>query len=262
MKCPILEMFVSIQGEGKYTGIPSIFIRFGGCNLRCVFGNSRCDTPYSSFELEEPKWKEFDEFVKDFEILIEQNPNVKHVVITGGEPMLYAEQVKQIISKYDKFIYTVETNGTLPALEGWLDSDDYYKFVDLWSISPKLSTSVDHNCKFLSEEQRNHHDNIRINIKNISSYIKDIGNSYQDYQLKFVYSGKDSVAEIKDIIAKLKKLCWFSGDIDDHVMLMPEGISNDQLNNIQQECFEVCLENGWRFCDRLHIRLFGDKRGV
>ena len=62
--------------------------------MRCVFGNSRCDTPYSSFELEEPKWKEFDEFVKDFEVLIEQNPNVKHVVI-----ILFMEMNVQLITQ-------------------------------------------------------------------------------------------------------------------------------------------------------------------
>ena len=54
---PVLEMFVSIQGEGKYTGEPSLFIRVSGCNLRCVFGGTRCDTPYSSFETEKPIYK-------------------------------------------------------------------------------------------------------------------------------------------------------------------------------------------------------------
>ena len=53
-KFPVLEVFTSIQGEGKWTGEPSVFVRVAGCNLRCVFGNSRCDTPYSSFELEKP----------------------------------------------------------------------------------------------------------------------------------------------------------------------------------------------------------------
>lgn len=261
MNCNILEMFVSIQGEGVYTGVPSIFIRFGGCNLRCVFGNSICDTPYSSFNPEKPAWTDMDEFIRDFEKLIEKHPTVSHVVITGGEPMLYKEQVKHIIQTHEEYIYTVETNGTLPPLLTWKD-EDYTLFVDMWSISPKLSTSVDHDCKFLTKEQRDHHDKTRINIINLASYIRDTYSRPGGYQLKFVYSGDESEEEIKDIIAKIKKECWTNGEIDDHILLMPEGTTNDQLNDIQQKCFEACLRNGWRFCDRLHIRLFGDKRGV
>ena len=276
-KFPVLEMFCSIQGEGKWTGKPSIFIRVAGCNLRCVFGNSRCDTPYSSFELEKPQWDTVYGVADAFMKLYEQNPNVKHIVFTGGEPMLYKEQIKLFIELICKdtngFYYTVETNGTLPAIEPWDDSD-YGYWIDLWSISPKLSTSVDHNCKFLTEAQRDNHNKTRINYDNLASYIiatkkaivenEDFENDVNpSYQLKFVYSGEDSVGEIKDILTNLSNEHNIDfDDLNNHVMLMPEGTTNDQLKDIQQECAKVCIREGWQFCDRLHIRLWNDKRGV
>lgn len=277
-------MFCSIQGEGKWTGEPSIFIRLGGCNLRCVFGNSKCDTPYSSFELESPKWNTIYSAVDAFIKLYDQNPTVKHVVITGGEPLLYRDQIKKFIElildngdEEDRnFIFTIETNGTLPAIDPW-ENDSWNMWIDLWSVSPKLSTSVDHNCKFLTESQRDHHNATRINIDNLASYIiaakkaiaenEDLGPDFMndikpDYQLKFVYSGEDSVKEIKEILNKIREQYPNLEDVNNHVMLMPEGTTNEQLQNISQECAAVCIREGWRFCDRLHIRIWGDKREV
>ncbi len=274
-KFPVLEMFCSIQGEGRFTGKPSIFVRVAGCNLRCVFGNSRCDTPYSSFELEKPKWNTVQEAAMAFGELFEKNPKVQHVVITGGEPMLYKAQIKEFLSAIQHaengFIITIETNGTLPAIDPWEDDEDCTNWIDLWSISPKLSTSVDHQCKFLTEAQRDVHNKIRINIDSLSSYISatfeaNKANSQwgpdmegcikPSYQLKFVYSGEDSVKEIKEILSKLPYVN------EENVMLMPEGTTNDQLSKISQECADVCIREGWQFCDRLHIRIWGDKRGV
>ena len=93
----IIESFISIQGEGLRTGRPTLFIRLNGCNLRCVFRNgagkvaSCCDTPYASFEgSSEGKYTE-DDVIKMFT----DNPQVKDVVITGGEPLLnQASQIK------------------------------------------------------------------------------------------------------------------------------------------------------------------------
>lgn len=275
MKFPVLEMFCSIQGEGKFTGKPSIFVRVAGCNLRCVFGNSRCDTPYSSFELEKPKWNTVQEAAMAFGELFEKNPKVQHVVITGGEPLLYREQIKEFLSAIQHakngFIITIETNGTLPAIDPWEDDEDCSNWIDLWSISPKLSTSVDHQCKYLTEAQRDNHNKTRINIDSLTSYLgatveanrvnsqwgPDMeGCIKPSYQLKFVYSGEDSVKEIKEILDKLPYVN------EENVMLMPEGTTNDQLSKISQECADVCIREGWQFCDRLHIRIWGDKRGV
>ena len=277
-KFPVLEVFTSIQGEGIYTGVPSVFVRVAGCNLRCVFGNSRCDTPYSSFELEKPIASTVDEVLKLVGAELEKNCNVRHLVLTGGEPMLYREAIKEF---YEKLILdwsielTIETNGSLPALEMWstkADTDydlEYDYWVDLWSVSPKLSTSVDKQCKYLTEAQAKDHDMKRINIKNLASYMRDhidvqrSGISGSRIQFKFVYSGEESVKEIRDIVEMVADELDVSVNyVNEHVLLMPEGTTNDQLNNIAQECAEVCIREGWQFCDRLHIRIWGDKRGV
>ena len=302
MKFPVLEMFTSIQGEGMYTGCPSLFVRLGGCNLRCVFGNTRCDTPYSSFDHEEPKWKATDEAAKAATELLEQNPGVTHLVITGGEPMLYRKAIKEFIDKIgdsNRHInITIETNGTLPCKdmswrtdieynedgdeESWMDT-----WVDLFSVSPKLSTSVDKDLKYLTQEQMEHHDKTRINIKNLASYVTEtkrifnymkemvelydadyiddlvVAQPVPSYQFKFVYSNEDSVKEIKELLPLIAKEADVTMDeLNAHVMLMPEGTHPEHLEKISIECAEVCVREGWRFCDRLHIRIWGDKRGV
>lgn len=273
------EMFCSIQGEGKFAGIPSFFVRTVGCNLRCVFSNSICDTAYTSFKPEKPLYDTWDDLMNDFQKMIDNNPTIDHLVISGGEPLIQHSDLKEFISRVQskkQFIITIETNGTLPAIEPRNDSD-YVYWIDLWSISPKLSTSVDHNCKFLTEAQRDNHNKTRINYDSLASYIiatrkaitknedfvldKDVMNP--DYQLKFVYSGEDSVGEIKEILTGLSNEYNIDFDeLNDHVMLMPEGITNEQLTKISQECADVCIREGWRFCDRLHVRLWNDKRGV
>ena len=276
-KFPVLEVFTSIQGEGKWTGEPSVFVRVAGCNLRCVFGNSRCDTPYSSFELEKPITDTVDGAVELVKAELEKNPMVTHLVLTGGEPMLYKEAIKEfyisLIEDYELKL-TVETNGSLPALGPWGvdydDSDEDFNYcVDLYSVSPKLSTSVDKQCKFLTAKQAEDHDLKRINIENLASYWKAMDNAADNdgadthIQFKFVYSGPESVEEIKDIMEHVAGKCGFNASyFNQYIMLMPEGTTNEQLEKISQECAEVCIREGWRFCDRLHIRIWGDKRGV
>lgn len=276
-KFPVLEMFCSIQGEGRWTGTPSIFVRLGGCNLRCVFGNSRCDTPYSSFELEKPQWDTVMSAADAFLKMHESHPTVNHLVITGGEPLLYKDALRDFITLVSNhgFWITVETNGTMPALDPW-DDHEFAYYVDLWSVSPKLSTSVDKDCKYLTPEQRDIHDRQRINISNLASYFtsmnmaRELNDRYgfrnepnASVQLKFVYSGEESLKEIEAILEKIKiDYPNLVEDIDSYVMLMPEGTTNEQLENISQECAEVCIKKGWNFCDRLHIRIWGDKRGV
>ena len=137
---PVVEMFSSIQGEGKYTGVPSFFIRVSGCNLRCVFKDSRCDTPYTSFEPEKTPYKEMQELVEAFKEMRNNSPRTKHLVITGGEPLLYKKDLEEFLSYVyeDEMVITIETNGTMPILNPLAKN---FK-VDLYSVSPKLSTSV------------------------------------------------------------------------------------------------------------------------
>ena len=120
----ISEIFHSIQGEGELTGVPSVFVRASGCNLRCTW----CDTKYASWnpEGEERSIDEIVEKVASFP--------ARHVVLTGGEPMV-AKGIRELALRLREngLHITLETAGTL-APDGIA--------CDLASLSPKLSNST------------------------------------------------------------------------------------------------------------------------
>ena len=166
------EMFCSIQGEGMYTGVPSIFVRTAGCNLRCVFKDSICDTSYTSFNPEKPLFDNWDDLMEAFKKLVDENSRTNHLVISGGEPLLQKNDLELFLTKAfeikNDWTITIETNGSLPMLN---PLGKGYR-VDLYSVSPKLSTSVDWDCKYLTPEQRDRHNNMRLNYKNLYDIVK------------------------------------------------------------------------------------------
>ena len=257
-KLNIVDLFVSLQGEGRYVGIPSLFIRVSGCNLRCCFKNSICDTAYSSFNPEKGS------FTKDDVVAKLMESNVTDIVITGGEPLMFREALDDLIEYIgmitdNDYRITVETNGTFPPLNN---------LVELYSISPKLSTSMPEPGKTyesVSGDKVMHHCFSEAEIKKLNetrhnpdavAALTDMA----DFQLKFVYSNLDSLKDIDNFLEELRER-GVNYEPDD-IMLMPEGSTNEQLKKTQLECANVCIERGWRFADRLHIRLWGDKRGV
>lgn len=276
-KLAVNEIFLSIQGEGRYTGTPSVFVRLNGCNLRCCFaGGSVCDTPYTSHCPEKSKMMDTDELAKKVVEIVGQiggSEGNSHIVITGGEPMLQQEAILDFLEKlgddYDCFSpVTIETNGTISP------DDKFSKYDVFWSVSPKLGTSCCFAGTDVPEYMREQHRQKRINIDALANIITMSGD---DYQLKFVYSGQESVDEIKSIISLVKDRVrddLQAGDyirgiidiyleaIDRHIMLMPEGITNEQLTASAPGAVQACIENGWVFCDRAHIRIWGDKRAV
>lgn len=245
---PVIEVFKSIQGEGKYTGVPSIFIRVSGCNLRCRFKNSICDTPYSSFDPEKSKYS-----IEDIRKFIDDNDYIDHVVITGGEPMMYraelADFIEQLQIQYKTI--TIETNGTfepLPYRVGW--------FVDLYSVSPKLSTSLcgydaEDYDKFNKLRLRHLKDYVRIVVDDDNRYNKE----WTEVQFKFVYSGQESLDEIR----ALQEQYSIPNNL---IYLMPEGADRDQLDLMRQECASVCIEYGFNYSEREHIVIWGTQRRV
>ena len=257
------EIFTSIQGEGIYSGMPSIFARVTGCNLRCMFaGGSFCDTAYTSYNPEEPKLSEDDLFK-----MMDEHPNVRHIVFTGGEPMMYKsaleEVVQKIYDKDDRYIITIETNGTFAPLG---------VPIDLYSISPKLSTSVPKQpfnvCyegkvySFDNDDIKNFNEKRRRFLDNIPTIVSG---GWGQIQLKFVYSNEESLEEIKDIISQLnEKICQCCDDIDmnNYVLLMPEGQFEHQLKEKREEVVSKCVEYGWQYTDRLQIMIWGSKRNV
>lgn len=274
-KISINEFFgPTIQGEGRYTGTPSVFVRLNGCNLRCAFKGSICDTPYTSHCPEKAKVYDTEELARRVVNLIEKiggDCENSHIVITGGEPLLQQEELIDLLValRDDEDCYnmvTIETNGTI------IPDESFRPFGIFWSVSPKLSTSCCFDGTEVPEKMREMHKNCRINLEALSSIVM----SGDDYQLKFVYSGPESVTEIKEIIESIKKNVRASlqkdyakdiielrlSQIDQRVMLMPEGTTNEQLSQSAPGTVQACIENGWIFCDRAHIRIWGDKRAV
>jgi 7-carboxy-7-deazaguanine synthase len=221
----IAELFYSIQGEGSLVGVPSFFIRTSGCNLRCAW----CDTPYTSWQpegAELPLSQILDE--------VRAHP-AKHVVVTGGEPMIAPEIVPLTSRLRDLGLHiTIETAGTVfqPVA------------CDLMSISPKLKNSTPDG------RWAERHEGLRIQ----PSVLADLMGRYE-YQLKFVIEKREDVDEARSLAESL-------GAGADRVILMPEGVDRDALRERGVWLAEICKEEGFRFSPRLHVELYGARRGV
>lgn len=233
----------TIQGEGIYTGSPSIFIRLCGCNLRCHFaGGSCCDTPYTSISVKPEEQNKMS--VEAIYKRVIEYPKEMDIVITGGEPMIQQADLHVLVEwlVIRGHRVTIETNGTIKP---------EYPFTGVfWSISPKLPSSA---C-FGDEEEvmKRLHEKNRVNIGAIQAMV-DTGY----YQLKFVYSGRESLDDIKD-----EFLSHLTGLNQERILLMPEGATREQLERKSEETVQACIETGYRFCDRTHIRIWDSKRAV
>jgi 7-carboxy-7-deazaguanine synthase len=227
----IAEIFHSIQGEGKLMGVPSIFVRASGCNLRCTW----CDTPYTSWN---PEGREMP--VAEIMRRISEFPS-KHIVLTGGEPMIMPDVMDLCEAiKSNGYHLTIETAVTM----------FHPVSLDLASLSPKLSNStpVDReDGRFAAMHERQ-----RLNIPVIQQFI----DHSPGFQLKFVVSSESDVREIETLLPRLKN--WSPSD----VLLMPEGIDAEVLQERSSWIGEICKKKGYRFCPRLHILMYGNRRGT
>ncbi len=227
----IAEIFHSIQGEGLLAGVPSIFIRTSGCNLRCHW----CDTPYASWKPEGPELsvEEILEKITEW--------NCDHVVLTGGEPMITPDlpELAAVLKKQKKHI-TIETAGTI--LPNGIPCD-------LASISPKLSNSTPSPERDAAWAKK--HEATRLQPEVISEWIRKY-----PFQLKFVVSSENDLAEIKDLLSRLPPVPLHQ------ILLMPEGIDVKTLATRSPWLVDICKREGFRFCPRLHIELFGHTRGT
>lgn len=229
----VSEIFYSIQGEGELTGVPSVFIRLAGCNLRCTW----CDTKYASWEPEGSQIT-IDEILTELLKLPAQ-----HVVLTGGEPMI-ARDVHELAARLraaGKHI-TIETAGTISPGE---------IACDLASLSPKLAGSTPLPGE-ISAEWVERHEKTRLQPPVLREWVEKY-----PFQLKFVVAEQKDVEEIKTLLAAI------GVPIPAHkVLLMPLGTDIETLNSRREMLIDVCKENGFRYCDRLHVALFGHRRGT
>jgi 7-carboxy-7-deazaguanine synthase len=224
----VCEVFKSFQGEGRLVGTPSIFVRFWGCNLKCKW----CDEKKCLYK------KNIKEIGMNKIISLVEDYNCKHVVITGGEPLLHNEIIDFCNILKDKgYHITLETNGTIIKKN---------IKVDLISISPKLSNS---NPDFADNQQLSSYNQKRLNLDIIKYYM-----TKYDYQIKFVVKKEDDFKEINEIIFKLKDISIFD---EENILVMPLASSRKQLFMIQQRVVNWCLKYNYRYCNRLQLQVWG-----
>lgn len=227
----ISETFYSLQGEGKLLGVPSVFVRASGCNLRCVW----CDTPYASWQPEGDDWP-VEKIVAD----VAKWP-AKHVVLTGGEPLIMPDILPLAeLLKAAGYHLTVETAATI-----FKDLP-----IDLASLSPKLSNSTPthrEGGRFAEAHERQ-----RLRPDVVQRFI----DASPDFQLKFVVADENDLGEIRSLLDTITG--WRPSD----VQLMPEGTDAATLAGRAAWINDVCLREGFRFSPRLHVQLYGNKRGT
>lgn len=255
----VSEMFASIQGEGPFTGRPSIFLRLGLCNLSCAW----CDTPYTwlfsgarltkvraaaaasglasvaadaaalrvhdrSAELRRMPAAAVANAIRDLAA-----PATRAVVITGGEPLLHAKPLQALVPGLlgDGFRLEFETNGTISP--GGLPAVDGVHF----NVSPKLSNS----CQSAA---------VRINYQVLEELM-----ARPSAVLKFVVASENDLEEVGEIVRTL-------GMPADRVFLMPQGKHAGELRERGVWLVDACRERGFQYSHRVHVELWGDVRGV
>lgn len=228
----ISEIFYSLQGEGELAGVPSVFVRTSGCNLRCNW----CDTPYASWQPEGTPME-----VGAILAEVEKHP-AKHVVLTGGEPMV-APGIHELASglKERGYHITIETAATIPP-RGIA--------CDLASLSPKLKHSAPDAR--LDETWWKKHEELRWQPAVVAAWLAG-GN----YQLKFVVSRETDVAELEGMLRETGAAIPPS-----KILLMPEGVTVEALRARAGWLGELCKTRGYRYAPRLHIELYGNRRGT
>jgi 7-carboxy-7-deazaguanine synthase len=225
----IAELFYSIQGEGTLVGVPSVFIRTSGCNLRCTW----CDTPYTSWNPEGA-----DQSVEAILQATAAYP-ATHVVVTGGEPMIAPQIVALTAALRAAGLHiTIETAGTVYAPVA----------CDLISISPKLENSIPHERE--GGRWAAQHNRLRWQPEVLKQLIREYA-----YQLKFVIASPGDLLEVDRMRDELNAP-------PSQIVLMPEGVTRQIMQERGLWLAEICKTTGYRFSPRLHVDLWGDKRGV
>ncbi|WP_033916323.1 7-carboxy-7-deazaguanine synthase QueE [Campylobacter sputorum] len=247
----LVESFISIQGEGKYSGKYALFVRFAGCNLRCRgFGVNLkspktseilvgCDT-IKAVETSHFSYQNISNLQELLSLSVAKIPiNLKPiVVITGGEPLIhhkndiFCEFINYLLNH--KFEVHFETNGSV-----FVDFDKFSFLKNcIFCVSIKLSNS--------GEIMQN-----RINLDALRAIKKNAKDSFY----KFVLNAKD----ISNLSKEIKEILDI---VPNEVYCMPMGATQTEIISNAAKVCDFCIKNGYNYTDRLHIRLWNDKEGV
>ena len=276
-KIKISELFYSIQGEGRYMGVPSVFLRTYGCNFKCAgFGmpkgelsNEREEinpadyTEYGSLPLVttgcdsyaswDPRFKhlspsrDIDSIVSDIvELLPFKEWRDEHLVITGGEPLLGWQRAYPELLNHPKMRglkeITFETNGTqalTPEFAGYLEEWCWPEVYPGFEREITFSVSAKLSCSGEKAE-----DAIKPEV--VASY-QDVGVTY----LKFVIATEDDANEALEAVEQYRR-AGFAGN----VYFMPVGGVESVYHLNNRTVADLAMNNGLRYSDRLQVPLF------
>jgi 7-carboxy-7-deazaguanine synthase len=212
-----------------------------GCNLHCAW----CDTPYASWQ------PEGSSLSIDALVAAAQASGVRHAVLTGGEPMMFPTLPDLAARLADRAAMhiTIETAGTILPVDG-------LPVCHLMSISPKLANSTPRNDpRDPTGAWSARHEERRLNIPVLQRLLDEFGPDAR--QFKFVVTAEvdRDLAEIDALLARLR------GIVPSDILLMPEGVTPPTAGH-RAAVVAACIARGWRYCSRLHIELFGNRRGT
>ena len=221
------EIFKSIQGEGPNFGKPAIFLRTAQCNLKCTW----CDTKYTW------DWDHYDFKKEVIEMTIDEikekilDLEIKHLVITGGEPLLQQDDLADLLSFLKPDFYVeIETNCTI------LPNKMLTDLVDQWNVSPKTENSgnplelyENNECYYFFANQEN-------------------------CFFKYVVETESDISEIKKFVTKYNIP-------EKRVQLMTQASTKEEIRSREKSVSELAKLNNFSFSPRLHVAMWGAQRG-
>jgi organic radical activating enzyme len=290
MKLRYSEAFYSVQGEGKFVGVPSVFLRTFGCNFRCQnFGleKGREKTRYNPEVLElinqgvHETTKEFTDLPiihTGCDTYASIYPEFKHfnrqaTVDEVVEHLLSLTPNGKWVQDNGQDVHLIMTGGE--PLLAWqrlyVDLFKHPRMQDLKNVTFETNTTQHlHDDLF---DYLNYNDDLTVTWScspklSVSGECSDdaikphIASEYSlvdysDIYLKFVVATKDDVDEVDNVVKKYR-----AEGVECPVYLMPMGGRSEEYNLNVQEIADICMERGWRFTPRLHISLFGNAWGT